>query len=185
MQWRKCIHCRALIPKNAPSLRVSQGWGLSLVPFLLSILGEQMRTDDADKFARVDDFGSLPEFWEMPLIAGDQVVRSGRVCAFEENVIRGVGRDLKRAGGRDEIRSVFEELKKSPFRMRSSGRDSTARYSAKIGGDRYRRAGFVMARSRTVRCKPSGLSAADTTILVSRTNRRGNIRFLALIAHCR
>ena len=71
-----------------------------------------MGADDADKFARVDDFGFLPELWEMPLIAGDQVVCSGRVCAFEENVIGGVGRDLKRAGGPDEIRTVFEELKK-------------------------------------------------------------------------
>ena len=71
-----------------------------------------MRTDDADKFAGVDDFGFLPELWEMALIAGDQVVRAGGVCAFEENVIVGVGRDLKRAGGHDEIRSVFEELKK-------------------------------------------------------------------------
>ena len=71
-----------------------------------------MRAGDADKFAGVDDFGFLPEFWEMPLIAGDQVVRAGGVCGFEENVIVGVGRDLKRAGGRDEIRSVFKELKK-------------------------------------------------------------------------
>ena len=70
-----------------------------------------MRTGDADKFAGVDDFGSLPELWEMPLIAGDQVVCPGRVCAFEENVIGGVGRDLKRARGCDEIRAVFEELK--------------------------------------------------------------------------
>src|SRR5258707_8484384 len=99
-------------PLGGPSFRVSQRWGLSLALFLLSILGEQMRTDDTDKFAGVDDFGFLPELWEMPLIAGDQVVRAGGVCAFEENVIGGVGRDLKRAGGRDEIRSVFEELKK-------------------------------------------------------------------------
>src|SRR3989442_5483287 len=36
-----------------------------------------MRPDDADKFAGADDFGFLPEFWEMALIAGDQVVRAG------------------------------------------------------------------------------------------------------------
>ncbi len=71
-----------------------------------------MRPDDADKFAGGDDFGFLPELWEMALIAGDQVVRAGGVGAFEENVIGGVGRDLKRAGGRDEMAPVFEELKK-------------------------------------------------------------------------
>jgi len=33
-----------------------------------------------------------------------------------------------------------------------------------------------MARRRMVRCKPRGLSAADTTIFVSRTKRRGSIQ---------
>jgi hypothetical protein len=80
--------------------------------FYASGSGEQMRPDDADKFAGVDDFGFLPELWEMALIAGDQVVRAGRICAFEENVIGGVGRDLKGTRGRDEMSPVFEELKK-------------------------------------------------------------------------
>ncbi len=71
-----------------------------------------MRPDDADEFAGGDDFGFLPELWKMALITGDQVVRPGGVSAFEENVIGGVGRDLKRAGGRDEMSPVFEELKK-------------------------------------------------------------------------
>ena len=73
-----------------------------------------MRADDADQFAGADDFGLLPELWEMVLIAGDQIVRAGGVGAFEENVIGGVGRDLKQAGGRDEMGAVFEELKKLP-----------------------------------------------------------------------
>jgi hypothetical protein len=32
-----------------------------------------MRADNADEFTRGDDFGFLPELWEMALIAGDQV----------------------------------------------------------------------------------------------------------------
>jgi len=71
-----------------------------------------MRPDDADEFAGSDDFGFLPELWEMALIASDQVVRPGGIGAFKENVIGRVGRDLKRAGGRDGMGSVFEELKK-------------------------------------------------------------------------
>ena len=71
-----------------------------------------MRADDADEFAGSDGFGFLPELWEMALIAGDQVVRAGGVGAFEENVIGRVGRDLKRAGGHDEMGPVFQELKK-------------------------------------------------------------------------
>ena len=71
-----------------------------------------MGPDDADKFAGVDDFGFLPEPWEMALIAGDQIVRASGIGAFEENVIGEVGRNLKRAGGHDEMGPVFEELKK-------------------------------------------------------------------------
>ncbi len=33
-----------------------------------------MRADDADQFAGGDDFGFLPELWEMALIAGDQMI---------------------------------------------------------------------------------------------------------------
>jgi hypothetical protein len=71
-----------------------------------------MRPDDADEFAGSYDFGFLPELWEMALIAGDQVVRAGGIGAFEENIIGGVGGNLKRAGRRDEMSPVFEELKK-------------------------------------------------------------------------
>lgn len=71
-----------------------------------------MRTDDAYEFAGSDDFSFLPELWEMPRIAGDQVVCTGGIGAFDENVIGGIGRDLKRGGWRNGMGSVFEELKK-------------------------------------------------------------------------
>ncbi len=71
-----------------------------------------MGPDDADEFAGGDDFGFLPELWEVALIAGDQVVRAGGIGAFEENVVGGVGRDLKRAGGRHKMGAIFEELEK-------------------------------------------------------------------------
>ncbi len=70
-----------------------------------------MRPDDADKFAGADDFSFLPELWEMALIAGDQVVRTGGIGAFEGNIIGGVGCDLKGTGGRNEMSPVFEKLK--------------------------------------------------------------------------
>src|SRR5229473_3669324 len=98
---------RALIPKNAFGWPILAGLFFARVgsfcPFFnfhALGLGEQMRPDDADEFAGADDFGFLPELWEVALIAGNQVVRAGGVGAFEENVIGGVGRDLKRAGGR-------------------------------------------------------------------------------------
>jgi len=71
-----------------------------------------MGPDDADEFAGGDDFGFLPELWEVALIAGDQVVRAGGIGAFEENVVGGVRRDLKRDGGRHEMGPIFEDLEK-------------------------------------------------------------------------
>jgi hypothetical protein len=62
-----------------------------------------------------------------------------------------------------------------PLRIRSSGRDNTVRYSAKIAVETYSRAGLVIASRRTVRCDPSGLIAAETTMFVSRTSRSGII----------
>src|SRR2546422_9511508 len=75
-------------------------------------LGQQMRPDDADEFTGGDDFGFLPELWEMALIAGDQVVRACSVGAFEEDVIGGVGRGLVGGGGGREKGPVFVELEK-------------------------------------------------------------------------
>lgn len=39
----------------------------------------------------------------------------------------------------------------------------------------YSRAGLVIARRTTVRCNPSALSAAETTMFVSRTSQSGII----------
>src|ERR1700730_7199285 len=85
---------------------------ISIFGFYALVSGEQMRADDADQFAGGDDFGFLSELWEMALIAGDQVIRAGGFGTVEENIIGGVGRDLKQARGRDEMGAVFEELKK-------------------------------------------------------------------------
>lgn len=71
-----------------------------------------MRPDDADEFAGSDDLGFLPELWEMPRIASNQVVCTGRIGAFDKNVIGRVGRHLKQAGWRNAMGSVLEELKK-------------------------------------------------------------------------
>jgi hypothetical protein len=76
------------------------------------VLGEQMRAGNADEFARSDDLGFLPKLWEMALIASDQVIGASGVGAFEEDIIRGVGSDSKRALGRNEMGAVLEELQK-------------------------------------------------------------------------
>jgi len=138
-----------------------------------------MRADDADEFVGGDDFGFLPELWEMALIAGNQVVRAGGVGAFQENVIGGVGRDLKRAGGRHEMSPVFEEPKKllpesfanMKFRAREHGtvlrEDRRRQVEAGRPGNGQKKNGAL---------QPAGLSAADATMLVSRTKRRGSIQ---------
>ena len=45
----------------------------------------------------------------------------------------------------------------------------------RMGRDTYKRAGLVMASSRTVRCSPAGLIAEEIRTFVSITRRRGSI----------
>ena len=59
----------------------------SIFAFYSLVLGEQIRTDDADKFAGVDDFGFLPELWgsysrfaDEGLLLGASF--SGSLCLF-------------------------------------------------------------------------------------------------------
>ncbi len=72
--------------------------------------GNQVRRDDTDELAGRDDLGLPPELWEMTLVAGDEIVGAGGVGAFEEDVVGGVGTDLKRLGGRDGVGAVLDEL---------------------------------------------------------------------------
>lgn len=46
----------------------------------------------------------------MPQITGDQVVGTGSVCAFQEDIVVGVRRDGQCAGARDEITVAPDEL---------------------------------------------------------------------------
>ena len=45
---------------------------------------------DADELARRDHLGSLPEPWEMPQVAGHQIVGARGVGTFHEFIIVGV-----------------------------------------------------------------------------------------------
>ena len=74
----------------------------------------------------------------MTLVAGYEIVRAGGIGAFEEDVVGGVGGDLKRLRGRDEVGAVLKELKE--LKPESSTyaefrRDKTVRYSEKIAVD--------------------------------------------------
>jgi len=71
-------------------------------------------------------------------VAGYEIVRAGGIGAFEQHVVGGVGGDLKRSRGRDEVGAVLKELKE--LKPESSTyaefrRDKTVRYSEKIGVD--------------------------------------------------
>jgi len=65
---------------------------------------------DADEFAGRDYLGLLPELWEMALVAGDQVVGAGGVGTFQEFVVVGILRYLKRTGRGHDLRMVLDEL---------------------------------------------------------------------------
>jgi len=63
------------------------------------------------------------------LVAGYEIVRAGGIGAFEEDVVGGVGGDLKRLRGRDEVGAFLKELKElkresstyAEFRARQDG----------------------------------------------------------------
>ncbi len=71
-----------------------------------------MRRYDGDELAGCDDLGLFPEFWEMALVAGDQIVGAGGVGAFNKNVVVRIFRDPDRTCGGNELRSIFDELEK-------------------------------------------------------------------------
>ncbi len=70
-----------------------------------------MRGDDIDELAGRDDLSFLPELGKMALVAGDEIVGTGGIGAFEEDIVAGVGSDLKGLRERDEVGAVSEELK--------------------------------------------------------------------------
>src|SRR5258708_18390222 len=73
--------------------------------------GHQVRGDDIDELAGRDDLGFLPELGKMALVAGYEVVGTGGIGTFEEDIVAGVGGDLKGWRGRDEVGAVSDELK--------------------------------------------------------------------------
>ena len=74
------------------------------------VLWEQMGGHDGEEFAGGNHFGFLPELGEVALVAGDEVVGAGGVCAFEEDVVVRVRGDLQQARWCDDMGAVFEEL---------------------------------------------------------------------------
>ena len=44
-----------------------------------------MRSYQRDEFAGSNDFGLLPEPWEMALVARHKIVGAGSICAFQEH----------------------------------------------------------------------------------------------------
>ena len=99
----------------------------------------QMRCCEADELPRCDDFGLLPELRKMLLIAGNEVVSTGFVSAFQEYVVVRVARHFQAVGRHDDMAAVLDELYscgRTPLRILRCGRASTPAYSSKIGGER-------------------------------------------------
>ena len=71
----------------------------------------EVRSHDADELARCDHFGLLPERGEMPLVTGHQIIRAGRVGAFQKLVVVGVSRYLQRPPRLHRMRTARNELK--------------------------------------------------------------------------
>ena len=51
-----------------------------------------MRSNQRNEIAGGDDFGLLPELWEMALVARHEIIGAGRIRAFQEDVVIGIAR---------------------------------------------------------------------------------------------
>ena len=75
---------------------------------------DQVWRHDADKLARSDHLGFLPEFWKVPRVPGHQVVGAGGISAFQKSVVVGVLCHLQRSRRDDAMRPARDELEKLP-----------------------------------------------------------------------
>ncbi len=69
-----------------------------------------MRCGDVDKITRGYYLGLLPEYREMPLVPGHQIVGTRRIRAFQELVVVRVRRYVQRTRGFDGIGMAADEL---------------------------------------------------------------------------
>lgn len=73
-------------------------------------LFDQVRGGKANKFPRRYYLGFLPESGKMSLIAGNQVVGSRGIGAFDKNIVVRVSADFKAARGRHDMAVILDEL---------------------------------------------------------------------------
>jgi len=76
-------------------------------------LREQMGSDEVEELTRGYDFGLFPESRKVPLVPCHQIVCTGGVGAFQENVVVRVGRDREMPEGLHQMRVAFNELKEA------------------------------------------------------------------------
>ena len=58
---------------------------------------DKVRSNDLEKFPRVNDLGVLPELGQMPFVARNQVVRPSGISAFNKDVVGRIGGDSRQA----------------------------------------------------------------------------------------
>lgn len=78
------------------SWQVWIGWPLQVSGGGAAFSGNQMRRHDADEFARGNHGRLFPESRKVSGVAGHEIVGTGGVCAFEENIVGGIGCHPKR-----------------------------------------------------------------------------------------
>jgi hypothetical protein len=74
-------------------------------------LGDYMRSDQCHEFAGSNDFGLLPELWEMALVARHKIIGSGGIRALQENVVIWIPRNVHLALGQYHVRTILDASK--------------------------------------------------------------------------
>ena len=75
------------------------------------VLSDEVGGHDVKEFPRTDDFGFLPEFREMALVACHQIVCASCISAFDDNVVRGITGDRRQARWNHNAGMSLDQLK--------------------------------------------------------------------------
>ena len=77
---------------------------------LLSRSADEVGSNDIKEFSRRDDLRVLPELRKVPLIAGNQVIGTGSVGTFHENVIGWIRGDQGQTRRRNDVGVILNQL---------------------------------------------------------------------------
>jgi hypothetical protein len=93
-----------------PELLATIAWWRNPISTSL-FLPNQVRRRQANEFTGSDDLCTLPECWEVLLIARYQIVGAGSIGTFHKDIVFGIARHFEVARWLNNVAAILDELK--------------------------------------------------------------------------